>query len=94
MRRIALIFLNIWNPSKINSEILRQIKMYKEDLINKINEVLLSVEMPSEIRELLIELRDQIPSVTTPEQNQDIYLRWMEIILTTARLVYEISTNT
>ncbi|WP_447635719.1 hypothetical protein [Flavobacterium microcysteis] len=68
--------------------------MYKKDLINKINETLQNVDMPNEIRELLIELRNQIPSATTLEQKQGIYLRWMEIILAATQIVYEISTHT
>lgn len=68
--------------------------MKTQELIDKINNALQTIAMPDEIRILLIELKDDIPNALTPEEKQDLYIRWMEIILTTVQIVYEISNHT
>ncbi|CCG52172.1 Hypothetical protein KQS_00865 [Flavobacterium indicum GPTSA100-9 = DSM 17447] len=54
--------------------------MTKKEIILKIDEALLNVDMPPETRELLIELRSEIPRIRTKEEIISLGTKWAEII--------------
>jgi len=67
--------------------------MNQDDFINKIDYALQNVAMPTEIRDLLIELKLDVPTAINAEQRMELFTRWIEIITTTVQIVYEISKN-
>ena len=61
--------------------------MNKNEIISKIDEALLNVNMPPETRELLISLKCDIPKAKTKEELFNIAIKWGELITKVVILV-------
>lgn len=65
--------------------------MNTEEIKNKIDFALQNIVMPDEVKELLIELREEITENLSIEESINFYAKWIKLITTASKFFSEIS---